>query len=162
MHFRGRSAGLKWAEDYDMSKMEQIKFQLAAAASEVPRDRSSVGNSMFPPKQRSMRRSEPLFDGDRKVIAFPAQDISAQAPGLRSRDATGDVKIAHFRRRPHASPSSKRAAKSREGEFWEKQAATQNDDDHHHRMLENLVGAAALILLIIAGNWILSTLVKMP
>ena len=90
-----------------MSKMEQIEFQLAAAASEAPRGRS-VGNSMFPPKQRSMRRSEsPLFNGDRKVIAFPVQNISVQAPALRSRDATGDVKIAHFRRRPHASPSSK-------------------------------------------------------
>jgi hypothetical protein len=28
---------LKWAEDYDMSKMEQIEFQLAAAASEASR-----------------------------------------------------------------------------------------------------------------------------
>jgi hypothetical protein len=152
---------LKWAEDYDMSKMEQIEFQLAAAASEAPRGRS-VGNSMFPPKQHMRGSESPLFDGDRKVIAFPVQNISVQAPALRSRDATGDVKIAHFRRRPHASPSSKRTAKSHEGEFWEKQAATQNDDDHRHRMLENLVGAAALILLIIAGNWILSILVKMP
>jgi hypothetical protein len=47
-------------------------------------------------------------------------------------------------------------------EFWESKAATQNDDDHRHRMLENFLAAAALILLIIAGNWILSTLVKMP
>jgi hypothetical protein len=44
MHFRGRSAGLlKWAEDYDMSKMEQIEFQLAAAASEAPRGAAVSG-----------------------------------------------------------------------------------------------------------------------
>jgi hypothetical protein len=146
-----------------MSKKEQIEFRLAAAASEIPRGRSSVGNSMFPPKHRSMLRSEsPPFDGDRKVIAFPVQDISGQAPGLRSRDGTGDVKIAHFRPRFHALPSSKRTAKSHEVNSGKSKAATQNDDDHPHRMLENLVGAAALILLIIAGNWILSTLMKMP
>jgi hypothetical protein len=139
-----------------MSKMEQVEFQLAAAA-------ECVGNSMFPPKQRRTRWSEStLFDGDRKVIAFPVQDISAQAPGLRSRDATGDAKIAHFRHRLHALPSSKRTAKSHEVNSGKSKAATQNDDDHRHRMLENLVGAAALILLIIAGNWILSTLVKIP
>jgi hypothetical protein len=132
--------------------MEQIEFHLAVAASEVPRGRSSVATSMFPPEQRSMRRSEsPLFDGDRKVIAFPVQGISSrQAPGSCSWDATGD------------SLSSKRTAKSHEVSFGKSKAATQNDDDHRHRMFENLLAAAALILLIIAGNWILSTLVKMP
>jgi hypothetical protein len=146
-----------------MSKMEQIEFQLVAAASKVSRGRSSVGNSIFPPKQRSMSRSEsPLFDGGRKVIAFPVQDISAQTPSLRSRDATGNATIAHFRRRPHASPSSKRTAISHEVNSGKSKAATQNDDNHRHRMFENLIGAAALILLIIAGNWILSNLVKMP
>ena len=147
-----------------MSKMEQIQFHLAVAASEVPRGRSSVATSMFPPEQRSMRRSEsPLFDGDRKVIAFPVQGISSrQAPGSCSWDATGDSKIAHFRRRRHASLSSKRTAKSHEVSSGKSKAATQNDDDHRHRMLENFLAAAALILLIVAGNWILSTLVKMP
>jgi hypothetical protein len=143
-----------------MSNMEQIELQLAAAASEVLRGRSSVWNLMVPPEQHSMRWSEqPLFDGDRKVIAFPVQDLSVR---LRSRDATGDPKIAHFWRRPHASPSSKRTAKLHEVNSGKSKAATQNEDDHRHRMLENLVGAAALILLIIAGNWILSALVKMP
>jgi hypothetical protein len=140
-----------------MPKMEQIEFPLAA----VPRGRSSVATSMFQPKQPSMRQSEsPLSDDDRKVIAFPVQDISfRQAPGLRSRDATGDAK---FWRRRHAPLSSKRTAKSHEENSGKSKAATQNGDDHGHRMLENFLGAAALILLIIAGNWILSTLVKMP
>jgi len=143
-----------------MSKMEQIEFHLAVAASEVPRGCRSVATSMFPPEQRSMR---PLFDGDRKVIAFPVQGISCrQAPGSCSWDATGDSKIAHFRRRRHASLSSKRTSKSHEVNSGKSKAATQNDDDHRHRMLENFLAAAALILLIIAGNWILSTLVKMP
>jgi hypothetical protein len=153
---RQRDPDVKWAEDYDMSKMEQIELQLAAAASEMPRRRSSVGNLMFPPKQHSMRRSEqPLFDDDRKVIAFPVQDLSLR---LRSRDA----KIAHFPGRPYASPSSKRTAKLHEVNSGKSKAATQHEDNHRHLTLENLVGAAALILLIIAGNWILSALVKMP
>jgi hypothetical protein len=144
-----------------MSKMEQFEFQLPAA-SDVPRGRSGVGKSIFPPKQRSMRRFDaPSFDDDRKVIAFPLQNISAQAPGLRSRDATRDANITHFRRPPHASPGSKRAAKSDEVNTGKSKAAIQNDDDYRHRTIENLVGAAALLLLIIAGNCILSTLVKM-
>ena len=147
-----------------MSKMEQIEFHLAVAASEVPRGHSSVATSMFPPEQLSMRPSDaPLIDGDRKVIAFPVQGISSRlAPGSCSWDATGDSKLAHFRQRHHASPSSKRTAKSHEVNSGKTEAATQNDDDHRHRMLENCLAAAALIPLIIAGNWILSTLVKMP
>jgi hypothetical protein len=153
----GAPSCLKWAKDYDMSKMERIEFLLAA----VPRGLSSVATSMFQPKQPSMRRSEsPPFDGDRKVIAFPVQDISfRQAPGLRNRDATGDAK---FRRRRHAALSSKRTAKSHEENSGKSKAATRNDDNHSHRMIENFFGAAVLILLVIAGNWILSTLVKMP
>jgi hypothetical protein len=82
-----------------MSKMEQIEFHPAVAASDVPRGRSSVATSMLPPEQRSMRRSESLFDGDRKVIAFPQGISSRRAPGSGSWDATGDPKTAHFRRR---------------------------------------------------------------
>jgi hypothetical protein len=123
---------------------------------------AAASANRFPPKQRSMRRFDaPLFDDDRKVIAFPLQNISAQAPGLRSRDATRDANITHFRRPPHASPGSKRAAKSDEVNTGKSKPAIQNDDDYRHRTIENLVGAAALLLLIIAGNWILSTLVKM-
>jgi hypothetical protein len=132
-----------------MSKMEQIEFHLD--------ERNSVAISMFPPEQCSMRRSEsPLFDGDRKVIAFPVQGISSRrAPGSRSWDATGDSKIAHFRRHRHASLSSKRTAKLQEVNSGKSNAATQNDDDLRHRMLENFLAAATLILHIIAGNWIL-------
>ena len=122
---------------------------------------AAASANRFPPKQRSMRRFDaPLFDDDRKVIAFPVQDISfRQAPGLRNRDATGDAK---FRRRRHAALSSKRTAKSHEENSGKSKAATRNDDNHSHRMIENFFGAAVLILLVIAGNWILSTLVKMP
>jgi hypothetical protein len=154
MHFRGQSAGLpQMREDFDMSKMEH-EFHLAVAASRVPRRRSSIAKSGFPPERRIMRRSEsPLFDG---VIAFP------QAPGSRGWDATGNSKNAHFRQRRHASLSSENTTKSHEVNSGKSKAAPQSDDDHHQRILENLLAAAALILLIIAGAWIFSTLVKMP
>jgi hypothetical protein len=129
--------------------------------------RGTAANRALPLEQRTLRRSsESPVDRDRKVIPFRANAAPPRTLGLQSGDTNT---VIHFRPRQHAprnwhaaaNAHAANAEKSFEGKFENHEAAAQADDDHSHRMVVNLLAAAVSIMLIIAGDWIVSTLVKM-
>jgi hypothetical protein len=154
-----------------MSTIKQIDLHSTGSAANERRLRGTSANRALPLEQGTLRRaSESPVDRDRKVIPFRANAARTRTLGLQSGDTNCTSTVIHFRPRQHASRNWHAAAnahtanaeKSFEGKFRNHEAAAQADDDHSHRMVVNLLAAAVSIMLIIAGDWIVTTLVKMP
>jgi hypothetical protein len=154
-----------------MSTIKQINLHSAGAAADEKGLRGTAASRALPLGQRTSRRaSESPGDRDRKVIPFRANAAPTRTLGLQSGDMNFVSNVIHFRPRQHASRNWHAAAnapavnaeKSFEGKFGNHEAAAKADDDHRHRMVVNLLAAAVSIMLIIAGDWMVSTLVKMP
>jgi hypothetical protein len=155
-----------------MSKIKQIDSHSAGAGSDELRWRGSVVNLVLPPQQRTLRHSSASpVDDNRKAILFHTDaGASRQTLSLRSWDTTGGSNVILFRAHHHgprsweatAKSHEENAIRSRKENFGKHEGAIQGDDDHGHRMFANLLAAAVSILLIITGDWMVSTLVKMP
>ena len=154
-----------------MSTIKHIDLRPTGVAADEGRLRGSAADRALPLEQRTLRRaSESPVDRDRKVIPFRANAAPTRTLGLQSGNTKCASTVIHFRPRQHAprnwhAAANARAAnaeKSFEGKFGSHEAAAQADDDHSHRIVVNLLAAAVLIMLIIAGDWMVSTLVKMP
>ena len=153
-----------------MSTIKHIDLRSTGVAADEGRLRGSAADRALPLEQRTLRRaSESPVDRDRKVIPFRANAAPTRTLGLQSGNTKCASTVIHFRPRQHAprnwhAAANARAAnaeKSFEGKFGNHEAAAQADDDHSHRIVVNLLAAAVLIMLIIAGDWMVSTLVKM-
>jgi hypothetical protein len=153
-----------------MSTIRQIDLRLTGVAADEG-SRGTAANRSLPLEQRTLRRaSEWPVDCDRKVIPFRANAAPTRTPGSQSGDTNFISNVIHFRPREHASRNWHAAANARaanveksfEGKFGNHEAAAQPDDDHNHRMVVNLLAAAVSIMLIVAGDWMITTLVKMP
>jgi hypothetical protein len=154
-----------------MSTIKQIDLRSTGAATGEGRLRGAAANRALPLGQRPLRRaSESPVDRDRKVIPFRVNAAPTRTFGLQGGDTNYASTVIPFRPRQHA-PQNRHAAanahaanaeKSFEGKFGNRETAAQADDDHSHRMVVNLLAAAVSIMLIIAGDWMVSVLVKMP
>jgi hypothetical protein len=158
-------------EGLAMSTIKQIDLRSTGAPADERRLLGTAASRALPLEQRTLRRaSDSPVDRDRKVIPFRANAASTRTLGLQSGDTNFVSNVVHFRPRQHASRNWHAAAnapaanaeKSFEGKFGNHEAAAQADDEHSHRMVVNLLAAAVSIMLIIAGDWMVSTLVKMP
>jgi hypothetical protein len=154
-----------------MSTIKQIDLRSTGAAADEGQLRGTAANWALPFEQRTLRlASELLVESDRKVIPFRANVAPARTLGLQRGDTNWASTVIPFRPRQHAprnwhaaaASHATNAEKSFEGKFGNHEAAAQADDDHGHRMVVNLLAAAVSIMLIIAGDWMVSTLVKMP
>jgi hypothetical protein len=154
-----------------MSPKKQIDLHAPGGAANERRLRGTSANRALPLEQGTLRRaSESPVDRDRKVIPFRANAARTRTFGLQRGNTNFVSNVIHFRPRQHASRNWHAAAnahaanaeKSFEGKFGNHEAAAQADDDHSHRMVVNLLAAAVSIMLIIAGDWMVTTLVKMP
>jgi hypothetical protein len=146
-----------------MSTIKQNDLRATGAAANEGWLGGTAANRGLPFEQRTLRRiTESSVEHDRTVIPF---HMNARTLGLQSGDTNRGSNVIHFRPRQHAPRNwhaAANAGKSFEGKFGDHQAAAQADDDHGHRMVINLLAAAVSIMLIIAGDWMVSTLVKIP
>ena len=144
-----------------MSKT-QIDLHPAGASSDAHGWRGDAATSVVPHQPGTVRRySAPPKHDERRIIAFPAHAISPRkASGLEIWDTNRGSNVVDFRR--HRASLGKAAGRFNEASVGRQEATHRGGEDDHHRMFMNLLAAAVSILLIIAGDWMFSTLAKMP
>jgi hypothetical protein len=136
-------------------KTEHIDLHLAGASPDAHGGRGSAATGTV------RRYSAPPKHDERRIVAFPAHAISTRkAPSRENWDANRGSNVVDFRR--HRTSPSKAAGRFNEASVGRPEASHQGDEDHRHRMFMNLLAAAASVLLIIAGDWMFSTLAKIP
>jgi len=159
-------------ENIAVSRTKQIDSQSVGGAPYGGRWRGSAVNWVLPPQIRTLRHAlGSRADDDRSVISF-RRDAAAsrQTLGLRRPETNSGSNVIRLRTHHHGPQSWDATAKSHEDNtrryrnqnIGKHEGPTQADDDYDHRLFVTLLAAAVTILLIITGDWMVSTLVRMP